>query len=202
MTAKRLLVMALFFASLPVCGAPISADDILAALGRPDHLTADYALEKKTPAVSARLASKGRLVINKDLGLLWITTEPFEDAIGFSKNKTGAMDDNGHWTVKESRAAKRALEITRQFLDADPDEVSNHFFLTPSGTPSHWELVVTPKGGSAAQFISEMLISGDEHIKRLQIVQTDGTITRIEFTNVNPAPTISADDLRLLEAMK
>ncbi len=189
-------------AAFSVKAAEISVETILATVEQPDALTANFTVEKRTPAVAVPLKSEGRLVLSKDRGLLWLTSSPFEDALGFSKTKSGRLDDNGRWMVEESQAAGRALEMTQKFIAAGPQALSDHFFLSPSGTASHWQLIASPKGGTPAQFLTEILFVGDQHLKRVQIVQTDGTITRIEFSQINSSPVLSGDDARRLESLQ
>ncbi len=199
-------------AAFSVKAAEISVETILATVEQPDALTANFTVEKRTPAVAVPLKSEGRLVVplksegrlvlSKEKGLLWLTSSPFEDALGFSKTKSGRLDDNGLWVVEESQAAGRALEMTQKFIAAGPQTLSDHFFLSPSGTPSHWQLIASPKGGTPAQFLTEILFVGDQHLKRVQIVQTDGTITRIEFSQINSSPVLSGDDARRLESLQ
>ncbi len=193
-----LAIIAAFSAS----AADLSVETLLATIEQPDALTADFTVEKRTPAVSVPLKSEGRLVLSKDKGMLWITTAPFEDALGFSKTKRGHLDDNGRWVVEASQAAGRALEMTQKFIAAGPEALKDHFFLSPSGTTADWQLLASPKGGTPAQFLTEVLLAGGKHLKRLQIVQTDGTITRIEFSHVNPSAVIAGEDHQRLESLQ
>ena len=189
-------------AAFSATAADLTVEAILATVEEPEALTADFTVEKRTPAVAVPLKSEGHLVLSKEKGLLWLTTSPFEDALGFSKTKSGHLDDSGRWVVAASQAAGRALEMTQKFIAAGPEALKDHFFLSPSGTTTDWQLLASPKGGTPAQFLTEVLFAGSKHLKRLQIVQTDGTITRIEFSQVNPTPVIAGDDAQRLESLQ
>ena len=188
--------------SFSTAAATLALEDILQTVQRPAVLTADFVAEKRSPAIAITLKSQGRLVLSQSKGLLWITTQPFDDALGFSQTKRGRLDDNGDWSVSENRSTGRAMEMTQKILTADPKSLSDHFFLSPSGTSSAWQLLASPKAGTAAQFLTEVLLAGSKHLQHVQIVQTDGTITRIDFSNINPAPVLSKDDILRLESLQ
>ena len=81
---RRLFTVVVGFTAAVSTAAPVTVEDILRTVKQPDVLTADFTLEKKTPAVTVMLKSRGRLVLSKEKGLLWMTTDPFEDCLGFS----------------------------------------------------------------------------------------------------------------------
>ena len=142
---RRLFVVALGFAAATVAtAAPVTVEAILQTVKPPEVLTADFTLTKKTPAVAVTLTSRGRLVLSQAKGLLWMTTEPFEDCLGFSTVKRGELDEKGGWITSPSAYAGQAVDVVQKLLTAGPDELRNHFFLSSSGTPDHWQLQLLP----------------------------------------------------------
>ena len=69
---RRLFAVVIGFTAAVAAAAPVTVEDILRIVKQPDVLTADFTLEKKTPAVTVMLKSRGRLVLSKEKGLLWI----------------------------------------------------------------------------------------------------------------------------------
>lgn len=202
-TMLRGLLLILLAWSPFAAGADLAVSDILRILGEPEQLTADFTQQKQSPSVAVELDSRGRFVLSREKGFLWMTSEPFEDVVGFSKTKRGYLDESGRWIVLSNEHSARVMEWVREFLTKGSDELSRYFFLSPSGSRSEWRLLVTPKDdGTAARFLTEVLLTGGEHLQRIQIVQTDGTITRLFLSNVRENPTLSRIDQDRLEALQ
>lgn len=199
---RRLFSVVIGFTAAVAAAAPVTVEDILRIVKQPDVLTADFTLGKKTPAVTVMLKSRGRLVLSKEKGLLWVTTEPFDDCLGFSSAKRGELDEKGHWITSSSAYAGQALDVMHKILTAGPDELRNHFFLTPTGTQDHWQLLASPKGGQLANFLTEILLTGNDVLQSVQIAQTDGSLTRIYFSQVVRNPQLSPQDAERLEALQ
>ena len=193
---RRLFVVALVFAPATVAAAaPVTVEAILQTVKPPEVLTADFTLTKKTPA----LTSRGRLVLSQAKGLLWMTTEPFEDCLGFSAVKRGELDEKGGWITSPSAYAGQAVDVVQKLLTAESDELRNHFFLSPSGTPDHWQLLASPKGGQLENVLTEILLTGNDVLQSVQISQTDGSLTRIYFSR---NPQLRPRDTERLEALQ
>lgn len=182
--------------------ATVTVEDILQTVKQPEVLTADYTLEKKSPSVAVTLRSRGRLVLSKTQGLLWFTSEPFDDCLGFSSTKRGELNEEGHWVTAPAAYAGQAVDVTQKLLSAGPDELRNHFFLTSSGTPEHWQLLASPKNGNLTHLLTEVLFTGNDDLQSVQMAQTDGTVTRIYFSRVERNPALRPDDRRRLEALQ
>ena len=200
---RRLFVVAIGFAAATVAAAaPVTVEAILQTVKPPEVLTADFTLTKKTPAVAVTLTSRGRLVLSQTKGLLWMTTEPFEDCLGFSAVKRGELDEKGGWITSPSAYAGQAVDVVQKLLTAESDELRNLFFLSPSGTPDHWQLLASPKGGQLENVLTEILLTGNDVLQSVQISQTDGSLTRIYFSRVSRNPQLSPRDTERLEALQ
>lgn len=198
----RLFAVVIGFTAAVAAAAPVTVEDILRIVKQPDVLTADFTLGKKTPAVTVMLKSRGRLVLSKEKGLLWVTTEPFDDCLGFSSAKRGELDEKGGWITLPSAYAGQAVDVVQKLLTAESDELRNHFFLSPSGTPDHWQLLASPKGGQLENVLTEILLTGNDVLQSVQISQTDGSLTRIYFSRVSRNPQLSPRDTERLEALQ
>ena len=199
---RRLFAVVIGFTAAVAAAAPVTVEDILRIVKQPDVLTADFTLTKKTPAVAVTLTSRGRLVLSQAKGLLWVTTEPFEDCLGFSAVKRGELDEKGGWITSPSAYAGQAVDVVQKLLTAESDELRNHFFLSPSGTPDHWQLLASPKGGQLDNVLTEILLTGNDVLQSVQISQTDGSLTRIYFSRVSRNPQLSPRDTERLEALQ
>lgn len=199
---RCLLSAFLGLTTVTAAATAITVEAILQTVKQPDVLTADYTLEKKSPSVAVTLKSRGRLVLSKTQGLLWFTSEPFDDCLGFSSKKRGELDDEGHWVTTPATYAGQAVDVTQKLLSAGPDELRNHFFLTASGTSEHWQLLASPKNGNLTHLLTEILFTGNDDLQSVQMAQTDGTVTRIYFSRVERNPTLRPDDRRRLETLQ
>lgn len=99
---KRRLVLAALTLLTSLWGEAraVTLDEIAAVAAKTPSFAADFKMVKKTPSVPVPLTSTGRVTVVENTGLLWHTVTPFEDVIGFSKTKSGALNEKGAWQVK------------------------------------------------------------------------------------------------------
>lgn len=110
---KRRLVLAALTLLTSLWGEAraVTLDEIAAVAAKTPSFAADFKMVKKTPSVPVPLTSTGRVTVVENTGLLWHTVTPFEDVIGFSKTKSGALNEKGAWQVKALPGAERFYAV-------------------------------------------------------------------------------------------
>lgn len=191
-----------FFALPQTQAASLALQDILSTVRQPATLSAQFQLTKKTLSLSSSLNSRGRLLLDRKRGLLWITTTPFEDVLGFSATKSGALDENSHWKVTSQKSITQVTDFFEKIQTGQIEELQRLFFLTLTGTKTHWQVLASPRSNTISSRLVEILFSGSTHIDRIQIVETNGSITNIVFHNICENPIISASDDQFLDSLK
>lgn len=180
----------------------LTLDDVKGALSQASAISSQFEMTKRSASVNVPLLSSGRVLLVKDIGILWTTLVPFEDAVGFSQGKRGWLDASGNWQTTENRSVSQASEIMDQVMRGDYGFLENRFFLEVTGTTQDWRILATPKAGNAKEWITEVLITGDRHVKRVQMTMTDSTTTEILFKNAKDNPEIDSIDRQRLETLK
>lgn len=201
---KRALLAAFLLAPLGsvLASSGLTLEEVAASLHRPALLCARFDLVKKTAALTGALSAKGYFLLAADGRLLWVTEEPYEDILGFSKTKVGALDDAGRWQVKPNAYLSQVQSLVDQFLAGDRSELEKMFFLTVSGSREHWSLLATPRAQNLSARLTEVLVRGGAHIVGLRIVDPQGTMTDIIFQGVQENPRVSEADRRYLDSLR
>lgn len=197
----RLALIFGWLAAMATEAGAMTLNDIAQGLCNASSFSSRFSITKRTNSVNMALKSEGRLVV-RDKAVLWIVTEPFEESVGFSEKKRGFSDDLGQWQVKENQVPGMANEIMQKVLGGDFEFLSDRFFIEVDGSQSAWKVLATPKAGNAQEWISEVLVAGDRHICRVQIVMKDQTVTDIVFTETKDNPEIDPNDQLRLESLQ
>lgn len=180
----------------------LTLEDVKGALSQASVISSRFEMTKRSASVNVPLLSSGRVLLVKDIGILWTTQAPFEDAVGFSQGKRGWLDASGNWQTTENRGVSQAAEIMDQVMRGDYGFLENRFFLEVSGTVRDWRVLATPKAGNAKEWITEVLITGGRYVSRVQMTMTDSTTTEILFKNAEDNPAIDSVDCQRLETLK
>lgn len=201
---KRALLAAFLFAPLGqvLASSALTLEEVAASLHRPALLSAGFDLVKKTAALTGALTAKGYFLLAADGRLLWVTQEPYDDVLGFSKAKVGAMDDAGRWQVKPNAYLSQVQSLVDQFLAGDRSELEKMFFLTVSGSREHWSILATPRAQNLSARLTEVLVRGGAHIEGLRIVDPQGTMTDIMFHGVQENPSVTEADQSYLDSLR
>ena len=171
----------------------VTLDEIAAVAAKTPSFAADFKMVKKTPSVPVPLTSTG---------LLWHAVTPFEDVIGFSKTKSGALNEKGAWQVKALPGAERFYAVAAQLMAGDFSLLKDRFFVTVTGTKTKWTMIASPKDTTVSQWVTEVLTEGAASVTRVQFALTSGTITDIRFGAPQVPPALSAADKARLESLK
>lgn len=180
----------------------VTLDEIAAVAAKTPSFAADFKMVKKTPSVPVPLTSTGRVTVVENTGLLWHTVTPFEDVIGFSKTKSGALNEKGAWQVKALPGAERFYAVAAQLMAGDFSLLKDRFFVTVTGTKTKWTMIALPKDTTVSQWVTEVLTEGAASVTRVQFALTSGTITDIRFGVPQVPPALSAADKARLESLK
>lgn len=180
----------------------VTLDEIAAVAAKTPSFAADFKMVKKTPSVPVPLTSTGRVTVVENTGLLWHTVTPFEDVIGFSKTKSGALNEKGAWQEKALPGAERFYAVAAQLMAGDFSLLKDRFFVTVTGTKTKWTMIASPKDTTVSQWVTEVLTEGAASVTRVQFALTSGTITDIRFGAPQVPPALSAADKARLESLK
>ena len=133
--------------------------------------------EKHLRALPQPLTSKGRFVLAKNHGLLWLLQTPLQQDYRITTQGI-ARRDGSTWQMLPNKSA--GAEQNRLFLavlQGDSTGLQRDFELSLSGEPQQWKLTLTPRSVLLKQVFNQINIDGGELVQRIELLETQGDST-------------------------
>lgn len=161
-------------------------------LARPDVIHGQFIQEKHLRALPQPLTSKGRFVLAKNHGLLWLLQTPLQQDYRITSNGI-ARRDGGAWQMLPNKSA--SAEQNRLFLavlQGDSSGLQRDFELSLSGEPQQWKLTLTPRSVLLKQVFNQINIEGGELVQRIELLETQGDSTVLRMQETTSKQPLSA----------
>lgn len=173
---KRILIALALLIASPVALA-FGLDDLQKQLSEPAVVKGTFIQEKHLRALPQPLLSKGRFVLARDHGLLWLLQTPLRQDYRIDAQGIARRTPDG-WQTMPSRSA--GAEQNRLFfavLQGDSSGLQRDFELSLSGEAEHWQLRLTPRSLLLKQVFTRIDISGGRYVERIELSETQGDST-------------------------
>ncbi|CAH0238384.1 outer membrane lipoprotein carrier protein LolA [Pseudomonas brassicacearum] len=181
---KRLSVWLLLCCLAPLAQA-FDLQQLSDQLARPEVIHGQFVQEKHLRALPQPLTSKGRFVLAKNHGLLWLLQTPLQQDYRITPQGI-ARRDGSTWQMLPNKSA--GAEQNRLFLavlQGDSTGLQRDFELSLSGEPQQWKLTLTPRSVLLKQVFNQINIDGGELVQRIELLETQGdsTVLRMQDSN-------------------
>ncbi|WP_434607862.1 outer membrane lipoprotein carrier protein LolA [Pseudomonas sp. R1-7] len=188
---KRLFTWLLLCGLSPLAQA-FDLQQLSDQLARPDVIHGQFIQEKHLRALPQPLTSKGRFVLAKNHGLLWLLQTPLQQDYRITSNGI-ARRDGGAWQMLPNKSA--GAEQNRLFLavlQGDSSGLQRDFELSLSGEPQQWKLTLTPRSVLLKQVFNQINIEGGELVQRIELLETQGDSTVLRMQETTSKQPLSA----------
>ncbi|QGZ64612.1 LolA family protein [Paraburkholderia acidisoli] len=159
---------------------------IAAHLGRAQGVRARFTQTQTLAAMKAPLVSTGALLFYRERGVIWQIDTPYRKTWVMSDSGIVTVDAQGHRVANGSaQGARGAAEIAktmRAMLGGDLSALYSQFEVEASGTPSQWQLHLTPRQPQIAQSLRTIEMTGGDFLRSLRITFANGDTTQYEFS--------------------
>ncbi|WP_434608177.1 outer membrane lipoprotein carrier protein LolA [Pseudomonas sp. D2-30] len=185
---KRLLTWLLLCSLSPLAQA-FDLQQLSDQLARPDVIHGQFIQEKHLRALPQPLVSKGRFVLAKNQGLLWLLQTPLQQDYRITA-KGIARRDGSTWQILPNKSA--GAQQNRLFLavlQGDSSGLQRDFELNLSGEPQQWRLTLTPRSALLKQVFHQINIDGGQLVQRIELLEAQGDSTVLlmrESTSTQP----------------
>ncbi|SFG54927.1 outer membrane lipoprotein carrier protein LolA [Pseudomonas sp. NFACC45] len=187
---KRLFIWLLLWGLAPLAQA-FNLQQLSEQLARPDVIHGQFIQEKHLRALPQPLTSKGRFVLAKNHGLLWLLQTPLQQDYRITPQGI-ARRDGGTWQTLPNKSA--GAEQNRLFLavlQGDSSGLQRDFDLNLSGQPQQWKLTLTPRSVLLKQIFKQINIDGGELVQRIELLETQGDRTVLRMQDSTHAKALS-----------
>lgn len=146
-------------------------------LARPEVIHGQFIQEKHLRALPQPLTSKGRFVLAKNQGLLWLLQAPLQQDYRITAQGIARRDGNAWQMLPNKSAGAEQNRLFLAVLQGDSSGLQRDFELSLSGEAQQWKLTLTPRSMLLKQVFNQINIDGGELVQRIELLETQGDST-------------------------
>ncbi|RMS69070.1 putative transmembrane protein [Pseudomonas savastanoi] len=164
-------------------------------LAKPAVVQGRFIQEKHLRALPQPLLSKGRFVLARDFGLLWLLETPLKqdyriNASGISRRES--VGDISTWKpVPNKNAGAEQNRLFLAVLQGDSSGLQRDFDLQLKGDANAWQLTLTPRSMLLQQVFKQINIDGGELVQRIELLETQGDSTVLKMLDSSSASSLT-----------
>ncbi|MCE0462969.1 MULTISPECIES: LolA family protein [Pseudomonas] len=160
-------------------------------LARPEVIHGQFIQEKHLRALPQPLTSKGRFVLAKQHGLLWLLQTPLQQDYRITAQGIARREGNTWQMLPNKSAGAEQNRLFLAVLQGDSSGLQRDFELSLSGTPQQWKLTLTPRSVLLKQVFNQINIDGGELVQRIELLETQGDSTVLRMQDSTSAQPLS-----------
>ena len=192
---KRLIALMLFLIAGSVYGDSL-VNQIEGLVSISPTVRGNFTQIKTLSGVSKKLNSEGFFIVDKSMGIVWITEKPIYQTLKVSDsgirigNKSVVLMN---LDARSEPAVKYINELVLAIFSGDMRTLEKLFNYSGDVTAKGWNLELTPKN-TASTFFKKITIVGSSAINRISFISKDGDLTEVIFSDVRLATVLSKDE--------
>lgn len=186
---KALLRGLLCIGLLAGCGLAqaFGLSDLSRQLSEPAVIKGPFIQEKHLRALPQPLVSKGRFVLARDHGLLWLLQTPLKQDYRLDAQGIARRDPAGWQRLPGKSAGAEQNRLFFAVLQGDSSGLERDFELSLQGDAQHWQLRLIPRSLLLKQVFKQIDIDGGRFVERIQLLETQGDSTVLRMPSSNSA---------------
>ena len=188
---KRLSTWLLLLCCLSPLAQAFDLQQLSEQLARPDVIHGQFIQEKHLRALPQPLTSKGRFVLAKNHGLLWLLQTPLQQDYRITPQGIARRDGNAWQMLPNKSAGAEQNRLFLAVLQGDSSGLQRDFELSLSGEPQQWKLTLTPRSVLLKQVFNQINIDGGELVQRIELLETQGDSTVLRMQDTTRAQPLS-----------
>lgn len=150
----------------------------------------DFSQLRTINGIPKPLSSNGRFMFWLGAGIYWETQEPFFSASTFTANDL--IQWNSDFTPLQNTSQQGVVqkymnEVIMAIFQADDQALQRYFDIIWKGNRSAWALELTPSTSAVRKAIDTITLQGDQFIRQVHIVSTQGDSTNVLFEHLTTA---------------
>ncbi|MEB0119929.1 outer membrane lipoprotein carrier protein LolA [Pseudomonas sp. CCI1.2] len=191
MTVVLKMLCAVALIGLSQMANAFDVQQLSAQLGKPSVIHGDFIQEKHLRALPQPLTSKGKFVLAKDFGLLWLLATPLKQDYRINTVGIARRDAHGWQLLPNKSAGAEQNRLFLAVLQGDSSGLQRDFDLQLKGDAQAWQLTLTPRSLLLQQVFKQINIDGGELVQRIELQETQGDSTLLRMIDSTSATGLS-----------
>ena len=194
---RRWFAMLFIAAGLAQTPAAACSDEavpaVRARMEQPEVLRGRFEQEKHLKGFRNPLRSQGRMLLVRERGIAWDTTEPFASSAVLTREKlTSELPDGSRQTLLDAAdgpAAGATASLLMALVAGDLDLLAERFDIQETLLDNGaWQLELKPREPALQRVFARFQLSGDRHVREVLIEETGGDTTRVSLLELSSEP--------------
>jgi hypothetical protein len=190
----RGIALALLLAVIAPLAQAFDLEQLSAQLGQPEVVRGAFIQEKHLRALPQPLTSRGRFVLAKEHGLLWLLETPLQQDYRITTQGIARRSAAGWQAMPRQGASAQQNRLFLAVLQGDSQGLQRDFALSLSGTAQDWQLQLIPRSALLKQIFSAIQIQGGALVQRIELLETQGDRTLLKLPQSTAARQLSDDE--------
>lgn len=182
---RRILLSLSLFFSLHALGFDLAA--LSAQLQQQPVVQGQFQQTRYLHNLPQALHSSGVFTLVQKQGLYWELQSPFALRLRLDTRGIAQQDAQGQWQISPQSGQSRQIALFMALLGGDTEELSRDFELQLSGTAQDWQLMLKPKSAVLQQIFQHIQLQGDQFLRQVEILETQGDRSLIRFSDIQNA---------------
>jgi hypothetical protein len=173
---------------------------LTARLDQASVIHADFVQTKTLQALKRPLRTSGQMVFARGQGVLWRIDKPYQASYALGPESVTEIGADGSRKARPAREVPALAQVGRVFqaiFQGDVRGLEEHFVVTVDGDAERWRVDLAPKP-SLERFLKGISARGGRFLDLIEVVETQGDRTRIEFLNSRLDAALTEAEARLL----
>jgi hypothetical protein len=192
---KTFFVSLLLFFS-PGIFAKNLLDDIRESVVNTPIIKGEFHQIRSLAGVKKKLLSNGHFIIDKSIGILWITEAPFPQVIKITQSEL-QIKINTQVVMKLDSTSQPAVRYINELLlsifSGNMGVIEKMFEIKGESSAQGWTLHLTPKKSGPA-VIKTINLSGKNSVNTIFLETSSGDLTQINFSKIEHLNELSSDE--------
>ena len=189
--------MLLLAAGLAQAPSAVASDEALAGvrerIEQPEVLRGRFEQEKQLKGFRNPLRSAGTMLLVREKGIAWDTSEPFASSAVLTREKlTSELPDGSRQVLLDAAdgpAAGATAGLLMALVAGDLDALAERFEIAETLLEDGaWQLELRPREPALQRVFARFELGGDRHVREVLIEETGGDTTRVRLLDLSSEP--------------
>lgn len=160
-------------------------------LAKPVVVRGNFIQEKHLRALPQPLVSKGRFVLAKEFGLLWLLNTPLKQDYRIVPAGISRREGQSWQLLPNKSAGAEQNRLFLAVLQGDSSGLQRDFELQLKGDAHAWQLALVPRSLLLQQVFKQINIDGGDLVQRIELLETQGDSTVLKMIDSQSVPALS-----------
>ena len=176
---------------IPLFSQAFSQQELVQQLQQPANVQGDFIQQRFLRALPKPISTQGKFVLLTNQGLLWQMEKPFANQMRVKAD--GISQWNGsQWLANGNVAQNEQIRLFLGLLSGNVEALKSQFDLDLQGNAQNWQLRLTPNSLLMKQIFVDIELQGGANVQQIQLRETQGDRTLIQFQQVQQNQPLSA----------